>query len=323
MNPWAFRSTAVVVIVTDALYDLDDVIAIWIAARVVGRGRLVVVSADDPGGRRARVLRAFLDGLGREDARVVAGSELPGSPQRFVLPDDLVPDISSGAVESAVVDALVDLCEQAEPIVVGMAPLTDVARVLVARPDLAEAITLVQMGGWLDAYRDMSRASHNLRLDPAAAGLVLRMVPAPKLLLSTHTNDSRLRLTLDSPLVGWLTGPDSPTETAVVAANAAGWFARRPSSTVGDSSWRPGSWMADPLVLAWALGVPGVVESAAETIRVAADARMYRVPRGASVEVSTRIDLIAFHTWMSRCLPLGAHKIPDTATEFARGEVLR
>ncbi|MBF6370358.1 nucleoside hydrolase [Nocardia puris] len=307
---------------TDALYDLDDVIAIWIAARVVGHGRLVVVSADDPGGRRARVLRAFLDGLGRGDARVVGGSELPGSPQRFVLPDDLVPDISSGAVESGVVEALVDLCEQSEPIVVGMAPLTDLARVLVARPDLAEAITLFQMGGWLDAYRDMSRASHNLRLDPAAAGLVLRMVPAPKLLLSTHTNDARLRLTPDSPLMGWLTGPDAPAETAVIAANAEGWFARRPSSTVGDRSWRPGSWMADPLALAWALGVPGVVESAAETIRVAADARMYRVLRGASVEVSTRIDTAAFHAWMSECLPLGAHPI-DTATEPTRTRVPR
>lgn len=66
---------APMVIDTDLGGDPDDTVALVVAARRVPELRLVVTS-DEYGGERARLVRYLLDLVGRPDVRVVAGADL-------------------------------------------------------------------------------------------------------------------------------------------------------------------------------------------------------------------------------------------------------
>ncbi|MGQ4619771.1 nucleoside hydrolase [Nocardia sp. R7R-8] len=279
-----------VVLDTDLGHDLDDALALWVAAEVVAD--LIVVTNDEtPGHDRARYARALLDRIGRTDVPVVAGSALDGAADRFVM-HSLLPE--ARPVHTDVVDFLASVCESSSSSIVwvGIGPVSNVAEFFITRPHHIEQIEFTMMGGWLDHYRNPSRASHNPRMDPAAFGLVLRAAHRPRCVLSTHTNTPELAVAPDSPLYTWLTAPEAPPWAELIAANATEWFAHRPSS-----------WMNDPVTLAAALGVPAV-EFGAETVRIAADGRITRDPAGRAIDVSARIDYPTILAWLARHLPL-------------------
>ncbi|MET8779060.1 nucleoside hydrolase [Nocardia sp. NPDC004654] len=281
----------VVVFDTDIGYDLDDMVALWAAARSVRN--LIVLTNDETRGRRAQFARALLDHMDRHDVPVVAGRELGGD-HRFLLGDALIEP--AVPVLTDVVEVIASECARAtQPLTwVGLGPLSNLADVLTVCPHLAEQIQLTQMGGWLDHYRDPTRASHNLRMDPAAAGLVLRAAHRPRCVLSTHTNVPDIRITPDSSLFGWLTARQAPVWSQLIRANFERWFARRPAS-----------WLGDPLTLASALGEP-VVDYVTEAVRIECDARLYRDPHGRAIEVSAAVDYPRFHTWLAELLPTEA-----------------
>ncbi|MEG8179258.1 hypothetical protein GZH49_12040 [Nocardia terpenica] len=274
--------------------DLDELIALWVAARTIRQ--LVVVTSDETRGRRAALARLVLDELGRPEVPVIAGEELDDAETRFVFGDYPLPVVTeSQATPSHVIAAR---AEHAPVTVIGLGALTNVAELFCVHPHLAENIDLVIQGGWLDHYRK-PRASHNFHIDQVSTGIVLRMAHRPRLIFSTYTNDDRLCVTPDSPLVAWFRSSD--TGFARLAAEYCDrWFAHRPH----------GSWQADSVAVAVALGAP-VAEFTTEHVWVAPDARLYRDPNGRPLTVSTAIHYSAFEDWLSQVIPeapLHAHR---------------
>lgn len=87
--------------------------------------------------------------------------------------------------------------------------MTNLATVLSAAPHLADRVVVTQQGGWLDRYRDKTRASHNLRLDTRAAGLALRAASRPRLLLSDFTGADDITITPNPSCIEWSPHPMS------------------------------------------------------------------------------------------------------------------
>ncbi|MEV3965217.1 nucleoside hydrolase [Nocardia sp. NPDC050193] len=190
------RVPAAMVICTDAAYDPDDAVSLALAASIVED--LTVITSDETGGRRARWTRGYLDALGRSDVEVAAGPDI-GEAHRFLM-DDMIAGISVQSRD--VLGAVVRACERSSgPITwVGQGLMTNLAAVVHAEPGVADRIQLTQQGGWLDHYRDKTRASHNLRWDSAAAGVALRTVVRPQLLLSDFTGVDDITVTADGEL---------------------------------------------------------------------------------------------------------------------------
>lgn len=268
-------------------WDLDELIALWVAARTIRK--LIVITSDETRGRRACLARLVLDMLGRPEVPVVAGSELADSDTRFLFADyplPAVPGPRSDAVEVVAASA-----EHAPVTVIGLGAFTNIAALLYRHPHLSERVDLVLQGGWLDHYRKMQRASHNLHIDQVAAGAVLRMAYRPRLVLSTHTNHPGLCVTPDSPLVDWFRTTDTPfAQLAELYCDR--WFPRRPD----------GGWQADSVAVAVAVGAR-VAEFVTEPILVGPDARLYRSPKGRPLTVTTSIRYAAFTDWLSRVIP--------------------
>ncbi|WP_051030241.1 nucleoside hydrolase [Nocardia takedensis] len=278
---------------TDLFFDPDDLVMLVILARVVSR--FVVVTSDEVGGLRAQGARGFLDSLGRTDVQVVQGIDLGGKRRYLADPGQVVPDYVHPGLEerlereSAMVETLTTLILNANGPVrcVGCASMTELAALLSASPDLGDKLILTQMGGWLDHYRDPTRASHNFHIDQVSAGLALRLVPRPRLVLSEHTNNDAIRITNDSPLVEALAADCAPTWARTLSIQLDRWF-----------RVKGGSWMHDPLTLSASLGLP-FVTFGSETIRIGADGRIHRDPHGRPVQVSTAVDYPGFLDWMN------------------------
>ncbi|MFX0573067.1 nucleoside hydrolase [Nocardia nepalensis] len=288
MTGWLDR---LVILDTDLFYDPDDLAALIIAAETTPN--LVVITADETQGRRARLARYALDQLGRTDVPVIAGLDLGGE-KRFLM-DDYLDGLEPQPND--LVDSVARLCDTVSGPIdwVGMGPMSNYVAVVTAAPELAERFMLYQMGGWLDNYRDKRVASHNLRTDQVAAGLGLRVAHKPRLMLSDHTNAHEIRITPDWAVIRSLRS--SPNQAAqLLAANFDIWFARR-----------GGSWMHDPLTLSLALGCP-FVTMRGEWIRIERDARLYRDLDGRVMEVSCSVDYTGFLDWFHESLLAGAHR---------------
>ncbi len=277
-------------------WDLDELIALWVAARTIER--LVVVTSDETRCRRAGLARLVLDLLGREEVPVVAGCGLDGAEERFLFDDYRLPSVASEQPDAA---RLIASHAEAGPVtVVGLGALTNIAELFFLYPHVSENVDLVVQGGWLDHYRKPGRASHNLFLDQSSAGVALRMARTPRLVMSTHTNDDRLRLRPDSPLVAWFRATDSGF-ARLAAAYCDRWLAIRPD----------GSWQADSVAVAVAVGAP-VADFVPEAVRVAADARLYRDPRGPVVSVTTAVHDDAFADFMHQVIPEAPLRVSST-----------
>jgi inosine-uridine nucleoside N-ribohydrolase len=292
-----------VIIDTDCFYDPDDMISLTVAALAVEH--LTVITSDETGGRRARGARRFLDLIGRPDAVVVAGLDL-GDDRRFLM-DDLIDGVAEqpADVVDAVARACATTCERV--IWVGQGPMSNLARILTTQPQLAERLNVIQQGGWLDEYRDPSRASHNLRLDPTAAGLAIRAAFEPQLLLSDWTNTDELSITRESGLFQMLSAPGVPDWARWVAVNLVRWFERGKPSR-----------MHDPLALSVALGLE-FVRFADVRVRIEADARMYRDRRGRIVRAATGVDYAGFMPWLSAVIAGGLGQIEPQPAQAMRG----
>ncbi|WP_051023343.1 nucleoside hydrolase [Nocardia pneumoniae] len=278
-----------VVLDTDLGWDPDDFVTVVIAARTIPN--LAVVTADETHGRRALLARHVLDLLDRPDVPVITGIDIGGA-HRFLINDDFGEldqhpyDVTAAA--DHLVDAVAQLCATtAGPIRwVGMGPMTNLTALLTYTPDLAERLMVTQMGGWLDRYRDKTRASHNFRTDPVSAGLALRALHAPRLVLSDYTNCNIIQITRKWALLHRLQSPTAPAWAQLLATHFEAWF-----------GWRAGSWMHDPLTLSAALGLP-FVTFRPERIRIARDARLYRDPNGRLMEISCAVDYDSFLDWL-------------------------
>ncbi|MGW4370290.1 nucleoside hydrolase [Nocardia takedensis] len=281
-----------VLVFTDLFYDPDDLVMVVIAARLVSR--LVLVTSDEVGGLRAQGARRFLDSLGRSDVPVVQGIDLAGKRRWLPDPGQVVPDYLHPGLEerleheNAMLATLREMIPEADGPVrcVGCASMTELAALLCAAPHLGDQLILTQMGGWLDGYRDPTRASHNFHIDPVAAGLALRLIPQPRLVLSEHTNRQEIRITPDAALIDALAVDSAPEWGRTLSIQFHRWFARQ-----------DGSWMHDPLTLSAALGLP-FVEFGSQTIRVGVDGRTHRDPHGRPMQVSTAVDYHGFGDWM-------------------------
>ena len=269
-----------VVVDTDWGDDIDDAIALALAARTIDR--LAVVTADEIGDHRARGVAEQLRRHDRTDVPVIRGIDLGGRSRRrssmglATLPREDDPEM---------IEALADLAvSSSELIWIGQGPLTNVAAFARAKPEHADKIRLTQMGFWLDKYRDKTRASHNPRMDPWAAGEALRLLKKPRLVLSDHTESPHIRITKEHDLVQRLQAPTAPSWARLLADGFDEWAAYR--AKAADQSSGVGSWLHDPLTVSAALNL-GFVQFADEWIRVEVDARTYRDPAGIEVEVST------------------------------------
>lgn len=279
---------------TDIFWDADDSVAVALAA--LHNEHVAVITADETRGRRAELVRQYLDDLGRPDVPVLEGIDL-GS-DRFLpnLPTaEREPNPNNHSTADQMVDTVVRWCENSTAPIrwVGMGPMTNLAAILTRRPDVAERFTVTQMGGWLTDYRDKTLASHNFRLDPVAAGVALRMLPTPRLVLSEVTGSPHIRVTPDWAIIRTLAAPTAPAWARLMSKGFQGWFARK-----------SGSWMHDPLTLSAALGLP-FVKFRPEQIRIARDARVYLDPTGCPVEVGYDADYPAFLDWMHEILTAG------------------
>ncbi|WP_433635543.1 nucleoside hydrolase [Nocardia sp. CA-120079] len=283
-----------VLVDTDWGDDIDDAVSVALAARAVDR--LAIVTADETGDHRARGVAEQLRRMDRPDVPVIRGIDIGGRARRrssmglATLPRSADPEV---------IEALTELCETSSELIwIGQGPMTNLARFVTERPDHCEKIRLTQMGGWLTRYRDPSRASHNLRIAPRAAGLALRTCSRPRLVLSEHTESPAIRITAESEFYRRLTEPYAPDWAKLLADGFDEWFAYRATQTqtAADQAGGVGSWLHDPLALSAALGL-GFVNFEVERIRVAADARIYRDPAGREMEVSTGADYEAFSDW--------------------------
>ncbi|MFG1813978.1 nucleoside hydrolase [Kribbella sp. NPDC049174] len=276
---------APMIIDTDIGGDPDDTVAVVVAARRVPELALVITS-DEYGGERARFVRFLLDLVGRQDVRVVAGSDLGNSRPYFV--DGLFPaDVPQQ--ETDVVSAVADVCGAVNGPIrwVGMGPLSNLSTLQSERPDLVERMVVTQMGGAI-VYRDPSRAEHNFRVDPAAAIRMLAALqdPLPTLVVSDVTFNVATEITEDSPIYKKWTEPDAPPWATILKTHSDRWMARY-----------PGSMQHDALTLAAATLWPGI-RFARERVALGADARMSRSDEGSEIIMSISADYGAFMTWL-------------------------
>ena len=171
------------VIDTDAGDDIDDVLAIAFAALRPEISLLGVTSVTADTGRRAALAREILDACGRQDVPVAAGADYPFMPidaaARELLSSEArmnhgpapAPAHVAFRARGGAPALLADILE-AHPegvVLVGIGPFTNLATLLVHRPDLAGRIRLLAlMGGELE----LRRPEHNVAADAVAARIV-------------------------------------------------------------------------------------------------------------------------------------------------------
>ena len=265
--------------------------ALAAAARVVPN--LVVVTADETRGRRAQLARHALNLLDRTDVAVIPGFDLGGE-DRFLLDTDyLPPEDEEDFLErirglDRMIAAVVELCETTTgPIQwVGLGPMSNLTAVISRLPEIADRVRVTQLGGVHDRHRGRTAASENFRVDPTSAGLALRALHTPRLLLGDHTDHDALQITPNSPLLQMLEQPNPPRWAGLLALHLQAWSADERTA-----------WLRDPLSLCAALGLP-FVAFRTEKIGIHPDGRLYRTPHGRPIQVSDTVDYAAARTWM-------------------------
>lgn len=170
-----------VIIDTDAGDDIDDAIAIAFAARRPELNLLAVTTVTYDAHRRAALVRQVLDAVGRQDVAVAAGAQFPLKPMtaeerthfmREARMNHCPPASAPGGVDVAGADDAVALMARlieshpGEVTLIGIGPVTNLATLLVRRPDLAPKIKAVALMGGEVA---LPRGEHNMMSDDAAA----------------------------------------------------------------------------------------------------------------------------------------------------------
>lgn len=277
------------IIDTDLGGDPDDTVALVVAARRVPELRLVLTS-DEYGGERARLVRYLLDLVGRPDVRVVAGSDL-GNTRMWVM--DGVCPAEVPRQDTDVVGVIEEVCSGIEGRIrwVGMGPLSNLALLQREAPVLIPRLAITQMGGAIN-YRDPSRAEHNFRVDPDAA---IRMLPElglwnPTFVVSDVTFNPAMEITRESALYRRWGRPDARLWELLLREHFDRWMAKY-----------PGSMQHDSLALAAAMLWPGV-RFVRERVVLDGIARMSLDAGGAEISMSSSADYAAFMRWLEDAL---------------------
>ncbi len=265
--------------------------ALVAAARVVPN--LVVVTADETRGRRAQLARHALNLLDRVDVAVIPGFYLGGEDRFLLDTDHPFPEHGEDFLErirglDRMIAAIVELCETTTgPIQwVGLGPMSNLTAIISRLPEIADRVKVTQLGGVVDRHPGRTAVSENFRVDPTSAGLALRALHNPRLLLVDHTDHDALQMTANSPLLEMLEQPNAPRWATLLAMHLRAWLARERTA-----------WLRDPLSLSAALGLPFVAFHT-ERIGIHPDGRLSRTPHGRPIQVSSAIDCAAARTWM-------------------------
>lgn len=291
---------------TDIGSDPDDAVALAVAARGVDELALVT-TGDETGaraggyGQRARAARWLLDACGRPEVPVGAGAALDDI-DHFVLADSipqLIPEQDGGGVVEAV--AAVAARHRGPLRWVGMAPMTNLAHVIIERPDVAARLHVTQMGAAVN-YRHADRAEHNVRFDLDAAREVLaaaqqRRLASLELVTSDVTFTDAIALGADHALFRRLRA-SSAAWAQMLHISLTRWFTH--------PRGYDHSMQHDALTLSAALERP-FVESVPAQVQLDPIGRLVYVDPGvggaaAPVLVAQRADYPSFMRWLQRCL---------------------
>ncbi|MGW4370289.1 hypothetical protein ACWEKT_32055 [Nocardia takedensis] len=272
-------------------YDPAAGIALAVLARTVRD--LVVATSDEPTRRPgARYARALLTELGRPEVPVIAGHQLHGSDDRF-----LISDLAAVLDDCPRVDTeteLARLCDNsARPVLwINAGPATNLATLATTHPHLLDALHVTMRTGWIDHAPLNHRPVDDFRLDPTAAGLVLRALPTtPRLVLDSHNDLAGL--TRASPLYTALTDPAAPRWAQLLAIHIDRWLHLGHHAIPLDI----------PATVAAALNLPHT--SYADTrVRIDPNAHLHTDPDGHLVQVSDTIDHPAITAWITHTLDL-------------------
>ncbi len=269
--------------------------ALVVAARVVPN--LVVVTADETRGGRAQLARHALNLLDRTDVAVIPGFDLGGE-DRFLLDTGHVfPEHGEDFLErirdlDRMIAAVVELCETTTgPIQwVGLGPMSNLTAVISRLPEIADRVRVTQLGGVHDRHHGKTAVSENFRIDPTSAGLALRALHTPRLILGDHTDHDALQITPDSPLLQMFEQPTAPRWADLLALHLRAWFVRERTAR-----------LRDPLPLSAALGLL-FVTFRTERIEIHPDGRLSSTPHGRQIQVSDTVDYAAARTWMHNAI---------------------
>ncbi|MGW0252106.1 nucleoside hydrolase [Nocardia goodfellowii] len=284
----SLRATPVI-IDTDVGGDPDDAIALICAAIAVPELALVITS-DEYRGERSRLARYLLDLVGRRDVPVVSGAQL--SDTRYWIGDGLVPE-EIPAQPRTVTRSVNEICAATTGPIrwVGMGPLTNLAHLVAANPELADRLVITQTGGAIN-YREPSRASHNFRLDPESAITIVHRAANLQLVISDVTTNDSIAIRPGDDFCLRLTKPEAPQWAAVLHQVLDLWF----------TSFHPYTHQHDPLTLTAGLRLPFVTFTRQRRFRIEADARMFLDPGGHNAWIATRADYPAFLAWLTKQL---------------------
>ena len=303
---------APLIIDTDIGSDPDDAMALAVAARGVDELALVT-TGDETGaraggyGQRARAARWLLDACGRPEVPVAAGAALDDI-DHFVLADAVPRHIPQQDGGSDVVAAVAAVAERhAGPLRwVGIAPMTNLARVITERPDVAARLRVTQMGAAVD-YRDPDRAEHNVRFDLDAAREVLaaaqqRRLMSLELVTSDVTFTEAIAVGADHPLCQRLRASPA-TWAQMLHLSLSRWFTH--------PRGYDHSMQHDALTLSASLEHP-FVESVPIQVELDSIGRLVYVDHGdsgaAPVLVAQRADYPSFMQWLQHSL--GTAQLP-------------
>ncbi|MFQ6226282.1 hypothetical protein [Nocardia sp. NPDC002869] len=260
-----------------------------IAARVAPN--LVVVTADETRGRRAQLARHTLDMIDRPDVRVIAGFDLGGE-DRFLLDNDEPPPAFGEDFLERIrgldhmIAAIVELCESARLIRwAGLGPMSNLTAIISRLPEITDQVMVTQLGGPPGGHRGKTPVPESFRVDPTSAGLALRALHTPRLVLGDHTDCDALCIPPNFPLLRALKRPTAPPWAHLLATHLRAWPAREPIA-----------WMRHALVLSAALGLPFVAFHT-ERIEIHPDAHLARARHGRPMQISSTVDHSAFQSW--------------------------
>ncbi|WP_157183985.1 hypothetical protein [Nocardia takedensis] len=273
-------------------YDPAAGIALAVLARTVPN--LVVATSDEPTHRPgASHARLLLTALGRPEVPVIPGHQLHGSHDRFLI-SDLVAALADPHVDTET--ELARLCENSTgPVIwINAGPATTLATLTATHPHLLDELHVTMRTGWIDTAPQNHRPINDFRLDPTAAGLVLRALSTtPRLVLDTHSDDHD-GLTRASPLYTALSDPAAPRWAQLITVHIDRWLHLGHRSVPVDI----------PATVAAALNLPDPTDIPAR-VYIDRDAHLHTDLDGHFVQILHTADHSTITQWITRILGLG------------------
>jgi len=185
---------------TDIGFDPDDFFALLLLLNSPEITLDLVVTGDEHNGGRATLTREILKLCGQEKIPVAAGADL-GSSKYFL--SELVEEMpipQDGGDDAT--DALLSIFDRYDRVVyVGAQGMTNIARFIERRLDVAQKLSLYQMGGAINFSRYPGWVEHNVRIDVPSARKVLASGAEISLIMAQTTTEPELQFNDDQPIM--------------------------------------------------------------------------------------------------------------------------